>query len=222
MTNDGSLWAADSVQIWLYNGNGRAEKLLRSWEESEFQTTLAAQHSRDYEMKIEQYAAALGARGDYFLVKVPVSHTDLGAAGTDTTVNGHLFIDFEDILGVPADVQLAKKHGYAKHSPFDSPDIKVTDEMKVGVEAERLALVLNKTVTGTSYVSQYIHGEADARLQAKWVVAPAAADDTDHVFWLRLKPTATNVFLLRYDSRIWVLPANTATTKGFFEYANTA
>lgn len=222
MTNDGSLWAADSVQLWLYNGNSRAEKLIRSWEESEFQGTLAAQHSREFEMKVEHYAAALGARGDYFLLKVPVSHTNLGAAGTDTGVNGHLFIDFEDILGVPSDVQLAKKHGYARHSPFDSPDIKVTDEMKVGIEAERLALVLNAAVTTTSFTSQQIHGEDDDRLQAKWVVAPAAADAKDHTFWLRLKPTSTGVFLIKYESRIWVLPADTATTKGFFEIANTA
>lgn len=212
----GDVWTADSIQLWLYNGNGRAEKMLRSWEESEFQTTLAAQHSRNFEMKVEQYAAALGARGDYFLLKVPASHTAV-AAVTAKGVNGHLFIDFEDILGVPADVQLAKKHGYAKHSPFDSPDIKVTDEMKVGIEAERLALVLNQAVTGTSYVSQYIHGEADARLQAKWVVAPAVTVEDDQVFWLRLKPTSTNVFLIRYDSRIWVLPANATTGNAFLE-----
>lgn len=213
----GDNWTADSVQLWIYNGNGRAEKMLRSWEESEFQSTLAAQHSREFEMKVEHYAAALGARGDYFLLKVPVSHTALAADAVDKDVNGHLFVDFEDILGVPADVQLAKRHGYAKYSPFDSPDLKVTDEMKVGIEAERLALILNKAVTGTSYVSQLIHGEADARFQAKWVTAPAKTVETDHVFWLRLKPTSTNVLLIRYDSRIWVLPADATAQKAFYE-----
>ena len=212
----GDVWTADSIQLWLYNGNGRAEKMLRSWEESEFQTTLAAQHSRDFEMKVERYAAALGARGDYFLLKVPCTHHAVDAV-TANGVQGHLFIDFEDILGVPADVQLAKKHGYAKHSPFDSPDLKVTDEMKVGIEAERLALVLNAAVTGTSYVSQLIHGEADDRLQGKWVVAPAATVEDDQVFWLRLKPTSTNVFLIRYDSRIWELPADPTTGNAFLE-----
>ena len=215
----GDSYTADSIQLWIYNGNGRAEKLIRSWEESEFQSTLAAQHSKDYEMKVEKYAAALGARGDYFLLKIPATAHALAGA-TANTVEGHLFIDFEDILGVPSDVQLAKVKGYAKYSPFDSPDIKVTDEMKVGIEAERLALVLNAAVTGTTWVSQKIHGDDDDRLTARWQDTIAAATIVDNEFWLKLKPTATGVFLIRYDSKIWVLPADPLTTKGFYEQAD--
>ena len=208
------IWTADSIQLWVYNGNSRAMKLIRSWEESEFQATLAAQHSKDYEMKVEQYVAALGARGDYLMLKVPATATSLGAA-TPTGVEGHAYVDFMDIMGVPADVQLAKVHGYAKYSPFDSPDLKVTDEMKVGVEAEHLALVLNAAVTGTTYVSQKIHGDDDDRLQARWETTPTTLIDNE--FWIRLKPTATGVFLARYDSKIWVLPAVKTTTNAFFE-----
>lgn len=210
----GDMWTADSVQLWVYNGNGRASKLVRSWEESEFQSTLAAQHSKDYEMLLGQYVAALGARGDYLMLKVPATNTALGAA-TAESVAGKMYVDFMDILGVPADVQLAKRRGYGKYSPFDSPELKVTDEMKVGIESEHLALVLNAAVTGTTYVSQKIHGDDDTRLQARWEATPAA--DTDNEFWLRLKPSATNVFLLRYDSKLWVLPAVKTTTNGFFE-----
>ena len=126
-----------------------------------------------------------------------------------------MYVDFMDILGVPADVQLAKRRGYGKYSPFDSPDLKVTDEMKVGVESEHLALVLNAAVTDTTYVSQKIHGDDDSRLQARWEATPAA--DTDNEFWLRLKPSSTGVFLLRYDSKLWVLPAVKTTGNGFFE-----
>lgn len=210
----GDLYTAQSIQIWVENGNGRAEKLVRSWEESEFQTTLAAQHSKDYEMHIEHYIAALGARGDVIVIKVPCTATDEGAA-VAKGVQGHLYVDFMDILGVPADVQLAKKHGYGKYSPFDSPDLRVTDEMKVGVESERLALVLNTAVTGATYVSQKIAGEADSRFQARW--AKALVVNADETFELRLKPTSTGVFLMRYDSRIWVLPENLSTTNAFYE-----
>ena len=210
----GDLYTADSIQLWVYNGNGRAEKLIRSWEESEFQSTLAGQHSKDYEMKVEQYAAVLGARGDYFVLKVPTTGT--GTTCTAKSVAGHLFVDFIDILGVPSDVQLAKRKGYGKYSPFDSPDLKVTDEMKVGIEAEHLALVLNAAVTGTTYVSQKIHGEADSRLQARWE-STFVAGDAAKEFWLRLKPTATGVFMIRYDSKIWVLPAVATTGNAFYE-----
>ena len=210
----GDMWTADSIQLWVFNGNGRASKLIRSWEESEFQSTLAAQHSKDYEMVLGQYVAALGARGDYLMLKVPATNTALGGA-TAESVAGKMYVDFMDILGVPADVQLAKRRGYGKYSPFDSADLKVTDEMKVGVESEHLALVLNAAVTGTTYVSQKIHGDDDDRLQARWEATPAA--DTDNEFWLRLKPSSTNVFLMRYDSKLWVLPAVKTTTNGFFE-----
>ena len=213
----GDMWTADSIQLWVYNGNGRASKLIRSWEESEFQSTLAAQHSKDYEMVLGQYVAALGARGDYLMLKVPATNTALTAM-TAESVAGHMYVDFMDILGVPADVQLAKRRGYGKYSPFDSPDLKVTDEMKVGVESEHLALVLNAAVTGTTYVSQKIHGDDDSRLQARWEATPAA--DTDNEFWLRLKPSSTGVFLLRYDSKLWVLPAVKTTTNGFFEISD--
>jgi hypothetical protein len=210
----GDLYTANSVQIWVKNGNKRAEKLVRSWEESEFQSTLKAQHSKDYEMEVEQYIAALGARGDEIIIKVPCTATDDGAA-VAKGVEGHLFVDFEDILGVPADVQLAKIHGYGKYSPFDSPDLKVTDEMKRGIEAEKLALVLNAAVTSATYVSQKIAGEADSRLQARW--AKTLVVNTDETFELRLKPSSTNVFLIRYDSRIWVLPSVKSTTNAFYE-----
>lgn len=213
----GDSFLADSVQLWLYNGNSRAMKLIRSWEESEFQATLAAQHSKDYEMVLGQYVAALGARGDYLMLKVPVSNNVLGGA-TAKAVNGNMYVDFIDVMGVPADVQLAKVKGYGKYSPFDSADLKVTDEMKVGIEAEHLALVLNATVTGTTYVSQKIHGDDDDRLQGRWEATPAA--DTDNEFWLRLKPTATGVFMMRYDSKLWILPADTTTQKGFYEIAD--
>ena len=213
----GDMWTADSIQLWVYNGNGRASKLIRSWEESEFQSTLAAQHSKDYEMVLGQYVAALGARGDYLMLKVPATNTALTAM-TAESVAGHMYVDFVDILGVPADVQLAKRRGYGKYSPFDSPDLKVTDEMKVGVESEHLALVLNAAVTGTTYVSQKIHGDDDSRLQARWEATPAA--DTDNEFWLRLKPSSTGVFLMRYDSKLWVLPAVKTTTNGFFEISD--
>ena len=210
----GDLYTANSVQIWVKNGNKRASKLVRSWEESEFQSTLKAQHSKDYEMVVGQYIAALGARGDEITIKVPCTATDEGAA-VAKGVEGHLFVDFEDILGVPADVQLAKKRGYGKYSPFDSADLKVTDEMKVGIEAEHLALVLNAAVTGATYVSQEIAGEADSRLQARW--AKTLVVNTDETFELRLKPSATNVFLIRYDSKIWLLPSVKSTTNAFYE-----
>ena len=210
----GDIYTAQSVQIWLKNGNARAEKLVRSWEESEFQTTLASQHSKDYEMVLGQYVAALGARGDELIVKVPCTATDEGAA-VAKGVQGHLYVDFIDVLGVPADVQLAKVRGYGKYSPFDSPDLKVTDEMKVGIEAEHLALVLNAAVTGATYVSQKIHGEDDSRVQARW--AKTLVVNTDEDFELRLKPTSTGVFLMRYDSKIWVLPENLSTTNAFYE-----
>jgi hypothetical protein len=212
MAND--VWVADSVQIWLKNGNERAMKLIRSWEESEFQSTLAAQHSKDYKMELEQYAAALGTRGDYFMIKVPLTTTSLGAS-TATPVNGHLYIDFIDIMGVAADVQLGKVHGYGKYSPFDSADLKVTDEMKVGVESEHLAIVLNQTAVTTTYVSQNVHGDSDDRIQGRFETAPTTLIDNE--FWLRLKPTASNVFLMRYDSKIWVLPADNTTTNAFYE-----
>jgi hypothetical protein len=210
----GDVYTADSIQVWIKNGNERAMKLIRSWEESEFQSTLAAQHSRDYKMELEQYVAALGTRGDYFMIKVPLTCTALATA-TAKGVNGHLYIDFIDILGVAPDVQLGKVHGYGKYSPFDSADLKVTDEMKVGVESEHLAMVLNAAVTTTTYVSQKIHGDDDARIQGRFEAAPAA--DTANEFWLRLKPTASNVFLMRYDSKIWVLPATATTGNGFYE-----
>lgn len=210
----GDVFTADSVQIWLHNGNGRAEKMLKSWEESEFQSTLAAQHSRDYELVVGKYAAALGTRGDYFMIKVPLTCTGLGTAA-DTSLVGHLYLEIVDVLGVAPDVQLGKRHGYGKYSPFDSADLKVTDEMKIGVESENLSVLLNKAVTGTSYVSQYIAGEADTRLQGRFETTPAA--DTANEFWLRLKPTQSNVFMIRPNAAIWVLPADATTTDGFYE-----
>ena len=211
---NGDFYTAQSVQIWVKNGNKRAEKLVRSWEESEFQTTLAAQHSKDYELVVGEYIAALGARGDEIIVKVPCTATNTAGA-TAKGVEGHMYLDFMDILGVPNDVQLAKVKGYGKHSPFDSADLKVTDEMKVGIESEHLSVLLNAAVTGATYVSQKIAGEDDSRLQARW--AKTLVVNTDETFELRLKPSSTGVFLIRYDSKIWLLPENKTTGNAFYE-----
>jgi len=206
---------AQSLQIWLKKGNGRSEKLVRSWEESEFQPTLAAQHSRDYEMLVGQYIAALGSRGDYISVKVPCTASDTTST-KDILTNGHLYVDLMDVTGVPADVQLAKRRGYGKYSPFDSPDLKVTDEMKVGIESEHLSVLLNQSVTASTKVPQYIAGVADARLVGFWDLTPIGDAIIDAVFELRLTPTANNVFLIRPDSKIWVLPEDLTADKGFF------
>ena len=211
----GDSYETTGVQLWLYNGNGRGEKLLKSWEASEFQDTLAAQHSKDYELTVGSYAAALGSRGDYFLLKIPC----LVAAETTAaavSVVGKAYMEIMDILGVPSDVQLAKRLGYAKHSPFDSPDIKVTDEMKVGIEAEKLSVLLNKAVTTNTYITQLIAGEEDARIQAKWNTAMPATACVDNALLIRFKPTLSNVFLIRYDSGVWILPSG-----DFFEKLDT-
>lgn len=216
MAGQGDEYATAGVQLWLYNGNGRGSKLLKSWEESEFQATLAAQHSKDYELHVGAYAVALGTRSDYFLLKIPVvGVTDATADKTVTIVN-KVYIEMMDVLGVPIDVQLGKRHGYGKYSPFDSPDVKVTDEMKVGIEAEKLSVLVNVAATTNTYVTQKIAGEDDTRIQAKWENAmPAGAGGypANNVLLLRLKPTSSGVFMIRYDSAVWILPA----TASFFE-----
>ena len=218
MAGAGDEYSAAGAQLWLYNGNGRGSKLLKSWEESEFQLTLAAQHSKDYELHVGEYAAALGTRGDYFLLKVPCVGATDAAADAAVTVAKKLYVEVMDILGVPIDVQLGKRHGYGKHSPFDSPDVKVTDEMKVGIEAERLSVLMNQAVATNTYVTQKIAGEDDPRIQAKWEEAfPAGAGGypRNATLLLRLKPSSSGVFMIRYDSAVWVLPVAGATT--FFE-----
>jgi len=216
MAGAGDEYATAAVQLWLYNGNGRAEKLIKSWESSEFQATLAAQHSKDYELTVKNYATALGSRSDYFLLKIPcVGVTDAAADATVTAVN-KAYIEFMDILGVSNDVQLAKVHGYGKYSPFDSPDLKVTDEMKVGIEAEKLSMLLSTAVTTNTYVTQQIAGEDDSRIQAKWdnaMPAGAGGYPANNTLLIRLKPSSTGVFMIRYDSAVWILPL----TASFFE-----
>lgn len=189
--------------------------MVKSWEASEFQATLAGQHSKDYELVAKHYIAALGTRGDYILIKIPCTAAAETTAGAVTVV-GKAYLEIMDILGVPETVQLGKKHGYAKHSPFDSADLAVSDEMKVGIEAERLSVLLNKAVTTNTWVSQLIAGEEDARIQAKWAEAMPATACVDNVLWIRLKPTQSNVFMVRYDSAIWMLPSG-----DFFEKLDT-
>ena len=216
MAGAGDEYATAGAQLWLYNGNGRGSKLLKSWEESEFQATLAAQHSKDFELTVGAYAAALGTRGDYFLLKVPCVGVTDGAADAAVTVANKLYVEIMDILGCPNDVQLGKVKGYGKHSPFDSPDVKVTDEMKVGIEAEKLSILVNTAVPTSTYVTQKVAGEDDSRVQAKWENAnPAGAGGypANNTLLLRLKPTSSGVFLIRYDSAVWILPA----TASFFE-----
>ena len=212
----GDQFNPTAVQLWIYNGNGRAEKLIKSWEASEFQASLAAQHSSLFKMTVGAYVAALGSRGDYFLLRIPCVHEDVGLA--DDAEEYKAYLEFMDILGVPNDVQLAKVHGYGKHSPFDSPDIKVTDEMKVGIEAEKLSFLNN--VAADSLVTpktQKVAGVDDTRITALWeTVVPAtgvAASTPLADLLIKFKPSASGVFLIRYDSGIWIDPAD-----GFVEF----
>lgn len=212
----GDVFVPGAVQLWIYNGNGRAEKLIKSWEASEFQATLKEQHSSLFKMTVGSYVAALGSRGDYFLLKIPT----LARAGTadpevaDDEVQ-KVYLEFEDILGVPSDVQLAKRHGYAKHSPFDSPDLKVTDEMKVGIEAEKLSFLNSVHADSiTAPKTQQIAGIDDTRITALWDIVPVLDVTTAAVLSIKLKPSATGVFLIRYDSGIWLDP-----DEGFVAFA---
>lgn len=201
----GDSYVTDALQLWIYNGNSRSEKLVKSWEAAEFQATLAAQHSTDFKMLVGAYVAALGTRGDYILLKIPVTGTAEGTA-VAVSVLGKAYIEIMDVLGVPNDVQLGKVRGYGKYSPFDSPDVKVTNEMKVGIEAERLSVSLTAAVTTNTWVTQKVHGDDDSRIQARFETAMSNGL-ASNVLEIRLKPTASNVFLVRYDSPVWMLPS---------------
>ncbi|RZN38115.1 MAG: hypothetical protein EFT35_05105 [Methanophagales archaeon ANME-1-THS] len=217
----GDIHTAEDLEIWLISGDGRSEHLVKMFPSRMFQTTLAAQHNRDYRVVVGKYAAALGTRGDYFLVKVQLKATALAAATDGSEVN-HMFLELVDLQNVPAEVQLSKAQGgYGAFSPFPSPALRITREMLKGITAERLGVTNTVTAAeGDTYVTQTVNGASDSRFQVKFEHDIESASVTDNEFWFRMKPTSSNVFLIRPDSEVWVLYPNPTTGNGFGEYVD--
>ena len=215
----GDILTADSYEIWLVSGDSRQEHLLKSFQSRQFQTTLAAQLDRNKAITVGKYGAALGTRGDFFLIKIPCTNTALAAATAKAEIN-NMYIELADIKNVMPDVQLSKaKGGYGAMSPFESHMRKITKDMQRGISSEKLSVLNNVTTSGnTTYASQKVGGVTDERFQTKFDVTVAA--DTDNIFYLRMKPTASNVLVIRPDSNVWVLYPNIVTQNGFVEIAD--
>lgn len=209
----GDNYIAESIEMWLYKGDGREEKMCKSFQSRQFQTTLAAQLDMNKRLTVGGFYAALGTRGDYFIVKVPLTGAADAAAVAASEVN-KFYAELVDIMNVPADVQLSKANGgYGRLSPFDSPVLKVTPEMQKGISKEKLNVTNTVTASGTTtYVTQTVGGVSDERFQTKFT------DDIEGVpgtasteFYFRIKPTSSNVLALRPDSSVWVLYPAIAT-----------
>ena len=173
-----------------------------------FQATLKEGLNLDTTQTLQRPYALLGTRGDYLLAKLPYA---LGTGTVDTRGKNSFYLEMVEFTAVPERVQ---NDMFGKFSPFATSEAAVDASAFIGIDKQLVAIMDNvgfpevDAADATVAVQQKIRGVADPRITAYYALAdPTSADSTAYI---KIKPSANNVFYIPPSAKIWVDQANGA------------
>jgi len=195
---------AYSMNIKLVKGNGLASIIREEHGSGEFQATLADGKDLNKANRTRLSSAAVGARGDYFLLEFPYLLTT-GAADTEP-IDG-IYIDFFDVSGLTPDLAYALFNQDTPYKGMPAARIPTEEELLQILDYQPLGLQTRAGLpavdaTATTAVEQYVRGTEDSRITAYYSLAdPTSAAGTAY---LKLKPNSDGVFWIPAGSVIWM------------------
>jgi len=164
-----------------------------------FQSTLADGQDANKAVRMKNYVAALGARGDYIEL---LAYVTAGTAGNVPSRHS-IYVEMVDYTAVPVAVQHTV---FGEMSHFKTPQQSMQESMLDGIDVQNIGVTINvahgQAACSTS-TAQKIRGASDSRVTV-------FADHLDCESWtyitMKLKPLTDGVFLLRAGDIIWADP----------------
>ena len=164
-----------------------------------FQANLADGQDINKAVRMKNYVAALGARGDYIELLVYVT---AGTAGNVVARNA-FYVEAIDYTAVPTAVQHTV---FGEMSHFKTPKSSMQESMLDGIDVQHVGLTSNVKLDQaacSTAVAQKLRGVSDSRVTIK-------ADHLNCESWtlvtMTIKPNSDGVFLLRAGDIIWSEP----------------
>lgn len=164
-----------------------------------FQAALADGQDINKAVRMKNYVAALGARGDYIEL---LAYVKAGTAGNIPARNC-FYVEAVDYTAVPTAVQHTV---FGEMSHFKTPKSSMQESMLDGIDIQHVGLTSNVALAEaacSTAVSQKIRGESDSRVT---IFADHLNAESWTLVTMKIKPHSDGVFLLRAGDVIWSEP----------------
>ena len=189
----------ETLVIKATKGSGLETFKSEDFAGAMFQSNLADGQDVNKAVRMKNYVAALGARGDYIEL---LAYITAGTAGNVVARNA-LYVEAIDYTAVPTAVQHTV---FGEMSHFKTPKSSMQESMLDGIDIQHVGLTVNVAggqATCSTAVSQKLRGASDSRVTI-------FADHADCESWtyvtMKIKPNSDGVFLLRAGDIIWSEP----------------
>jgi hypothetical protein len=164
-----------------------------------FQANLADGQDINKAVRMKNYVAALGARGDYIEL---LAYVTAGTAG-NVPARNCFYVEAIDYTAVPTAVQHTV---FGEMSHFKTPKSSMQESMLDGIDIQHVGLTSNVALgqaACSTAKAQKLRGVSDSRVTI-------FADHLDCESWtlvtMKIKPNSDGVFLLRAGDIIWSEP----------------
>ena len=164
-----------------------------------FQANLADGQDINKAVRMKNYVAALGARGDYIEL---LAYVTAGTAGNVVARNA-LYVEAIDYTAVPTAVQHTV---FGEMSHFKTPKSSMQESMLDGIDVQHVGLTSNVKLAEaacSTAVAQKLRGVADSRVT---IFADHLNCESWSLVTMKIKPNSDGVFLLRAGDIIWSEP----------------
>ena len=164
-----------------------------------FQAALADGQDINKAVRMKNYVAALGARGDYIELLIYVK---AGTAGNIVKRNA-FYVEAIDYTAVPTAVQHTV---FGEMSHFKTPKSSMQESMLDGIDVQHVGLTSNVALAEaacSTAVAQKLRGVADSRVT---IFADHLNCESWTLVTMKIKPNSDGVFLLRAGDIIWSEP----------------
>jgi len=187
--------------ITVVKGNELDNIIIEGHSAQEFQPNLYDGKDANKRIQVDNQLAALGIRGDYFLIEIPYV---LGTGTADTRSKNSVYVELLEHTSVPPAVQFDT---YGAFSPFVTPKMSVTKDMLLGIDHQQITAINNVgfpdvDADGTTPVNQKVRGVEDSRITCYYSLAdPMSANGSAY---MKIKPLWDSVFVIPADATIWL------------------
>jgi hypothetical protein len=191
----------ESLVIKTTKGSGLETFKSEDFAAAMFQTSPADGQDINKAVRMKNYVAALGARGDYVEFLAYVSAGDAG----DVPARNVIYVEMLDYTAVPTAVQHTV---FGEMSHFKTPKSSMQESMLDGIDIQHVGVTVNVAhgeaahgeAACSTATAQKIRGTSDSRVTVY-------ADHLDAESWtlitMKVKPNSDGVFLFRAGDIIW-------------------
>ena len=187
----------ETLVIKATKGSGLESFKSEDFAGAMFQANIADGQDINKAVRMKNYVAALGARGDYIELIAYVK----AATAANVPARNCFYVEAIDYTAVPTAVQHTV---FGEMSHFKTPKSSMQETMLDGIDVQHVGLTSNNVLATTACktaVSQKLRGEVDSRVSIF-----CDTDDAWTVARMKIKPNSDGVFLLRAGDIIWSEP----------------